>query len=106
MQKRSMIIGLLSLAGVAIWVTVHTVASSSVAARPVRLVITGPDGQQFSGTYIADGAAPMRVVKGRDPSAKVFGAEFFRLAPLQRMVTADPQVRPTNVRWGGAAAPP
>jgi hypothetical protein len=55
MKKRSVIIGLLLLVVVAIWVTLQPTASSSVAARPVRLVITGPDGQQFSGTYIADG---------------------------------------------------
>lgn len=55
MKKRSMIIGLVALVVVALLVALKTGASSSVAARPVRLVITGPDGQQFSGTYIADG---------------------------------------------------
>ena len=28
---------------------------TSVPARPVRLVITGPDGQRFTGSYVADG---------------------------------------------------
>lgn len=50
-----MIIGLVLLALVAMVVVLHTFAPSSVAARPVRLVITGPDGQPFSGSYAADG---------------------------------------------------
>ena len=55
MKKRSIIIGLLLLALIAIWVILHTFSSSSVAARPVSLVITGPDGQRFTGSYVADG---------------------------------------------------
>lgn len=55
MKKRSIIPGF-TLAGlVAVFVILYTLTRSSVAPRPVRLVITGPDGQRFSGSYIADG---------------------------------------------------
>jgi hypothetical protein len=56
MKKRIMIIGIALLGLIPIFVTVHIVTTSStVVTRPVRLVVTGPDGQHFSGSYIADG---------------------------------------------------
>lgn len=55
MKKRTTIIGLTLLGLIAIIVTLHTLTTSSAVARPVRLVVTGPDGQHFSGSYVADG---------------------------------------------------
>ncbi len=55
MKKRSMIIGFMLMGLAAIFVILHTFAKSSGAARPVRLVVSGPDGQRFSGSYVADG---------------------------------------------------
>lgn len=50
-----MIIGLTLIGLVAIFVILPTFSASSVAARPVSLVITGPEGQRFIGSYVADG---------------------------------------------------
>jgi hypothetical protein len=56
MKKRIGIIGITLLGLISIFVTVHIfTTSSTVAVRPVRLVVTGPEGQHFSGSYIADG---------------------------------------------------
>ena len=40
---------------VALFAALHTFCSPPVAARPVKMVITGPDGQRFTGRYVADG---------------------------------------------------
>ncbi len=40
---------------VAIYALLHTLSLTTVAARPVRLIISGPDGQRVSGSYVADG---------------------------------------------------
>jgi hypothetical protein len=56
MKKLDLVIGLALAALVAILViVVPAIRKSSVAARPVRLVVTGPAGQGFSGSYVADG---------------------------------------------------
>jgi hypothetical protein len=55
MKKQNAIIGITLLGLIAVFVTLQTFTASSVAVRSVRLVITGPDGQHFSGSYIADG---------------------------------------------------
>jgi hypothetical protein len=55
MKKQHMIIGLTVAGFVALAVMLHTFTSSTVAARPVSLVITAPDGQHFTGIYAADG---------------------------------------------------
>jgi hypothetical protein len=55
MNKRITIIALTFLALVVVFLVLHTFGNSSVAARPVRLVVTGPSGQHFSGSYVADG---------------------------------------------------
>jgi hypothetical protein len=56
MKKLDLVIGLALAALVVILViVVPTIKRSSVAGRPVRLVITGPAGQGFSGSYVADG---------------------------------------------------
>jgi hypothetical protein len=56
MKKLDLIIGFALVALVAILViVVPAIRRSSIAGRPVRLVITGPVGQGFSGSYIADG---------------------------------------------------
>ena len=56
MKKRHFLIGLTAaaalLAGIGI---LYTFTRSPVPARPVRLVVTGPEGQRFSGSYVADG---------------------------------------------------
>lgn len=57
MKKRIMIVGFTLIGLVAILVIMHRFTPSSVAARPVRLVVSGPDGQRFSGSYIADGVS-------------------------------------------------
>ena len=40
---------------VALFMIIRAFTTSIVVARPVRLVITGPEGQRFSGSYVADG---------------------------------------------------
>jgi hypothetical protein len=40
---------------IAVYVLLHTINAPTIEARPVRLVISGPDGQRFAGSYIADG---------------------------------------------------
>lgn len=55
MNKRTLIIGLTLVALVAIILMLGSFPAPSVSARPVRLVITGPDGQHFTGSYAADG---------------------------------------------------
>ncbi len=50
-----MIIGLTLMGLVTIFAVLHTRTASTVAARPVRLVISGAEGQRFSGSYVADG---------------------------------------------------
>lgn len=37
------------------FILIYVFAASSATPQPVRLVITGPDGQIFSGNYVADG---------------------------------------------------
>jgi hypothetical protein len=55
MKKRSLMMGITLMGLVAVFVILYTLNASPPAARPVRLVITGPDGQRFSGSYTADG---------------------------------------------------
>lgn len=55
MRTRTGIIGCILVGFVAVFVIVYTLTTPSVAARPVRMVVTGPDGQRFSGSYVADG---------------------------------------------------
>lgn len=55
MKKRTLIVGLALAAIVAVVVIYGMFNASSVAARPVRLVITGSEGQRFTGSYVADG---------------------------------------------------
>ena len=55
MKKQSMMVGFTLIGLVAVVVILHTLNNSPPAPRPVRLVITGPDGQPFSGSYTADG---------------------------------------------------
>ena len=50
-----MIIGLALLTLGVVFVISRAFNASVVAVRPVRLVITGPEGQRFSGSYVADG---------------------------------------------------
>jgi hypothetical protein len=54
MEKRFIIIGFTLLGLVGAYLALHT-SASTVGARPVRLVITGPEGQRFIGRYVADG---------------------------------------------------
>jgi hypothetical protein len=54
MKKRRIVIGLTAI-GLAAVVCLCALKPSPPAARPVRLVITGPEGQRFSGSYTADG---------------------------------------------------
>ncbi len=53
MKRPFIIVGLAVIALLAILV-IRT-APPPLASRPVRLVITGPEGQRFSGSYVADG---------------------------------------------------
>src|SRR5688572_28534380 len=57
MKKRRFILAftLVGLAAVCAVLFKVTHPPTPVAARPVRLVITGPEGQRFSGSYAADG---------------------------------------------------
>jgi hypothetical protein len=55
MNKRRVRIGLAATGLVAGVGVLYTFTSPPVAARPVRLVVTGPEGQRFSGSYVADG---------------------------------------------------
>jgi hypothetical protein len=55
MRKRPIIIGLTLLWLTATGVTLYIFATFRVKPRPVRLVITAPEGQRFSGSYVADG---------------------------------------------------
>ena len=50
-----MVIGFALIGLVALFMIFHMLTVSTVAARPMRLVVTGPDGQRFSGGYVADG---------------------------------------------------
>jgi len=54
MKKRIIITGLALLALTAIFVTVHT-STPSALTRPLKLVITGSEGQRFTGSYVVDG---------------------------------------------------
>src|SRR5262245_66240876 len=53
-------------------VILYTLTSSTVVARPVQLVITGPEGQRFSGSYVADGTT--NSVHGIAPTTLSFQA--------------------------------
>ena len=55
MKKRRVLIGLAAAGLVAVVGVLYAFTGSPVAARPVRLVVTGPEGQRFSGSYVADG---------------------------------------------------
>jgi hypothetical protein len=55
MKKLITILGITVIGIIAILVTLHSFNTRPVAARAVKVVITGPDGQRFSGNYIADG---------------------------------------------------
>ncbi len=57
MKKRIVIIGLALMGLVTIFVMRHIFTVSGIVARPVRLVITGPEGQRFSGSFVADGVS-------------------------------------------------
>lgn len=52
MKKFLIIIG---LALVAIVTSFLALGKATAAARPVKLVITGPEGQKFTGFFVADG---------------------------------------------------
>src|SRR5262245_8964709 len=54
MKKQLIVIGLV-FAGLVGIVLLLNPRAPAVAARPVKLVITGPEGQQFTGSYVADG---------------------------------------------------
>lgn len=54
-NQRIMGIGLTLVGLVAIAVALYARTASTVAARPVRLVISGAEGRHFSGSYVADG---------------------------------------------------
>src|SRR5215468_7173804 len=72
MKKGTTIIGFTLTALVVILVMLYTRTSSTVTARPVRLVITGPEGQRFSGRYVADGTT--NSVEGIAPTTINFPA--------------------------------
>src|SRR5688572_23017227 len=55
MKKRRALIGLTAAGLVAVVGVLYAFTGSPAAARPVRLVVTGPEGQRFSGSYVADG---------------------------------------------------
>lgn len=81
MKKRNIIIVLTLLGLIAILMTFHPLTSPPVAARPVKVVITGPDGQRFTGRYVADGVT--NVVSAVAPAtiklhARNFTYEFQR----------------------------
>ena len=54
MKRRLILIGVTLLAIVGIYLALHT-SAPTVNPRQVKLVITGPDGQRFTGSYTADG---------------------------------------------------
>ena len=54
MRKRGVVIGL-TLLGLLAASLIFMFTTSRVEARPMRLVIIGPEGQRFSGSYVADG---------------------------------------------------
>ena len=54
MKKRRILIGVAAAAVAAAVGSLH-VQRLTGRARPVRLVVTGPEGQRFSGSYVADG---------------------------------------------------
>ncbi|HOX58210.1 MAG TPA: hypothetical protein P5205_19090 [Candidatus Paceibacterota bacterium] len=55
MKKRIIIIAVTLIGLVAILVILTAFPTASAATRPVSLVIAGPDGQRFTGSYVADG---------------------------------------------------
>ena len=73
MKKQTTIVGFTLTGLLVILVMLYTLTSSTVTARPVRLVITGPDGQRFSGSYVADGIT--NSLQGIAPSTVSFQAK-------------------------------
>jgi hypothetical protein len=73
MKKRTTIIGFMLMGLVAVSVMIYILTASTTAARPVRLVVTGPVGQRFSGSYVADGIT--NSVQGIAPTTVSFAAK-------------------------------
>jgi hypothetical protein len=55
MTRRIIILASVLVALGAGGIVVRALGGPSVTARPVQLIITGPQGQRFSGSYVADG---------------------------------------------------
>lgn len=55
MKRLNITIAVTLIALVAILIILTAFPTASAQARPVSLVITGPDGQRFTGSYVADG---------------------------------------------------
>ena len=54
-MNKWLIITVLGLLAVAASVLVLRYAAPPLSPRPVKLVVTGPEGQRFTGSYVADG---------------------------------------------------
>jgi hypothetical protein len=72
MKGRNFIVGFTLIALAAGFILIYVFAASSATPRPVRLVITGPDGQVFSGNYVVDGVT--NSIKATTPATISFQA--------------------------------